>query len=433
MNRLAIQGGHLVDPASNRDGPADLFIADGTVVAVDTPPAGFTPDRRINAAGCIVLPGLVDLSAHLREPGASRKGGIVSEARAAAAGGITTLVCPPCTTPVMDTPSVVELVHSRAHEAQAARVAPLGALTQGLEGEHLAEMAALRDAGCPAMADGGRPVSHTLVLRRALDYAATFSLPVVLTPEDPHLAAGGRVHEGETATRRGLPGQPAATETAELSRILALVEETGARVHFARISTGRGAELVAEARLRKLPVTADVAIHQLYFTDLDTVEYDTAAHVRPPFRTQTDRDALRRAVADGVISAVCSDHQPHDPDAKACPFADSEPGISGVETLLALTLRLVDDGLLPLTEAIRRLTHGPAGCLGLEAGTLAPGAPADLTVADPQAVWRVTAEEMLSRGRNTPFLGWELTGRAVTTVVGGQVVHPPRPPVSYHR
>ncbi len=425
MTRLAVIGGHLVDPATGRDGPADLYLADGMVVGVDGPPDGFTPDRRIDAAGLLVLPGLVDLSAHLREPGATRKGGIVSEARAAAAAGITTLVCPPSTRPVMDTPSVVELVHSRAQEARAARVVPLGALTRGLEGEHLAEMPALRDAGCPAMADGGRPVTHTLVLRRALDYAATFSLPVVITPEDPQLAAGGRVHEGETATRLGLPGQPAATETAELSRVLALVEETGARVHFARLSTARGAELVAEARARGLPVTADVAIHQLFFTELDCVGYDTAFHVRPPFRAQTDRDALRRAVADGAVSAICSDHQPHDPDAKACPFADSEPGISGVETLLALTLRLVDDGLLPLAEAVRRVTQGPASCLQLEAGTLTPGAPADVTVVDPQAVWRVNAPEMRSRGRNTPFLGWELTGRAVTTVVAGEIVHSP--------
>lgn len=417
MNRLAVRGGRLLDPASGIDREADLFVADGVVLSVDSAPDGFEADETLDATGCLVAPGLIDLSAHLREPGATRKGGIVSEARAAAANGITTLVCPPSTNPVIDTPSVVELVRNRTEEASASHVAPLGALTRGLDGEHLAEMAALKEAGCPGMSDGGRPIRHTLVLRRALDYAANFGLAVVLTPEDPYLASSGRVHEGEVATRAGIPGQPTATETAEVGRVLALVEETGARVHFARLSSGRSAELIADARRRGLPVSADVAIHQLFLTEMDCVEYDTLTHVRPPLRTQSDRDRLRRAVADGDISVICSDHQPHDPDAKDCPFAESEPGISGLDTFLPLLLRLVDEGVLPLGEALRRVTQNAAEALSLTAGRLAPGDPADLVVIDPKALWTVSPEDFQSHGKNTPFTRWELQGRATHTVV----------------
>ncbi|MBK5943263.1 MAG: dihydroorotase [Halorhodospira halophila] len=427
MSRIHIHGGHVIDPASGLDEPRDVFIADGRILAVGTAPDGFAADRAIDATGQLVLPGLVDLAARLREPGATRKGGIVPESRAAAAGGITTLLLPPDTRPAMDTPSVVELVHSRAQVADAARVRPLGALTRELDGEYLAEMAALRDAGCPAVCDGGRPVANTLVLRRALDYAATFSLPVVLTPEDPSLADSGRVHEGETATRLGLPGQPAATETAAVGRILALVEESGNPVHLGRLSTARAAAMVAEARRAQLPVTADVAIHQLLFTEQDCDAYNTAAHVRPPLRTAQDRDGLRRAVAEGAITAICSDHQPHDPDAKICPFADSEPGVSGVDTLLGLTLRLVDEGLLSIAEAVDRVTLGPARALGLEAGTLTPGAAADVAVVDPRQTWRVTPESLHSRGRNSLVLGQELAGRATATLVAGRIVYPRTP------
>lgn len=425
MSRIHIRGGHLIDPAHRRNGPGDVFVAEGRILALDTPPAEFTSDETIDASGQIVAPGLVDAAVRLREPGATRKGGIVPEARAAAAAGITTLLQQPDTTPIIDTPSVVELIHSRAAAADAARVRPIGALTHGLGGEYLAEMAALRDAGCPAVGDGGRPVANSLVLRRALDYAATFSLPVVITPEDVALAESGRVHEGEVATRLGLPGQPAATETTALARLLALVEELGTPAHIARLSTARGAEMVAQAQDRGLPITADVAIHQLFFTEHDCAAYNTAAHVRPPLRTQADRDALRQAVAEGVIGTICSDHQPHDPDAKACPFADSEPGLSGVDTLLPLVLRLVDEGLLELGEAIHRVTHGPAQAFGLAAGTLTPGATADITIIDPRTVWRVTPESLRSRGRNSLFIGWELTGSANTTLVGGRTVHSP--------
>ncbi len=427
MSRLTIHGGRVIDPQSGRDEVADLHIGDGRIVAIGPAPDGFAAEARLDAAGQLVIPGLVDLAARLREPGATRKGGIIPEARAAAGGGITTLLQPPDTSPVTDTPSVVELIHSRAQSADGARVRPLGALTQGLAGERLAEMAALRDAGCPAVADGGRPVTNGLVLRRALEYAATFSLPVVLTPEDPDLAAGGRVHDGETATRLGLPSQPAATETAALARILAIAEESGTPVHLGRLSTARGVEMVAAAQQARLPVTADVAIHQLLFTEHDCAGYDTRAHVRPPLRSSADRDRLRRGVADGTIQAVCSDHQPHDPDAKDCPFADSEPGISGVDTLLALTLRLVDEGLLPVPEAVRRVTAGPARTLGLEAGTLAPGAVADVAVVDPRARWRVTPESLRSRGHNTLLAGWDLAGAVTATVVGGRTVYTHQP------
>ena len=421
--RIHIRGGHVIDPGRGLDGRADVYIADGRIHSVGPPPDGLEPDEVIEAEQLLVMPGLVDLAARLREPGGGGKGGIVPEARAAAAGGITTLLYPPDTRPVMDIPSVVELVHSRAQAADAARVRPLGALTRHLEGAYLAEMAALRDAGCPAVSDGGAPVADTLVMRRALDYAMTFDLPVMLTPEEPTLAAAGRVHEGETATRLGLPGQPAATETAAVGRILALVEDSGTPVHLGRLSTARAAEMIAEAQRAGLPVTADTAIHQLIFSERDCADYNTQAHVRPPLRTPQDREGLRRAVANGTISAICSDHQPHDPDAKGCPFADSEAGVSGVDTLLALVLRLVDDGLLGLSEAVDRVTRGPARALGLDAGTLEPGASADIAVVDPRAAWRVTPERMLSRGRNSLVMGWELTGLATHTLVEGRSVH----------
>ncbi len=424
MSRIHIRGGHVVDPACGLNEPRDVYVGDGRILAIGEAPASFVADETLAAEGQIVAPGLVDGAARLREPGASRKGGIVPEARAAATGGITTLVYPPDTRPVMDTPSVVELVHSRCQAAGAARVQPLGALTRELEGAYLAEMAALRDAGCVAVSDGGHPVADTLILRRAIDYAATFALPVMLTPEDPTLAEGGRVHEGETATRLGLPGQPSATETAAVGRILALVEESGTPVHLGRLSTARAAEMVAAAQRAQLPVTADVAIHQLFLTEHDCDAYNTEALVRPPLRTAADRDGLRRAVAEGTISAICSDHQPHDPDAKACPFADSETGLSGVDTFLALALRLVDEGLLSLPEAIHRVSLGPARALGLSAGTLRPGSAADVAIIDPRAAWRVTPESLRSRGRNTPFIGWDLAGRATATLVGGRVAHP---------
>jgi len=420
--KIVIRNGRLIDPANGIDRVTDLFIEEGNVAAIGAAPAGFQANKEIDARNQWVLPGLVDLHARLREPGQEQKGTIASETRAAAAGGITTLCCPPDTDPVVDTPAAAQLIRRRAREAHKARVLPLGALTQGLKGEQLAEMAALRKAGCIAVSNARRPVTNTLVMRRALEYAATLDLTVFLYPEDPWLASGC-VHEGAMSTRLGLPGVPDCAEAIALARDLRLVERTGVRAHFCQISSAAAVEMIAEARAAGLPVSADVAAHHLYLTDLDVGFFNSLCHVRPPLRSQRDRDALRAAVARGVITAVTSDHQPHDADAKLAPFADTEPGVSGLETLLPLMLRLAEEKVLPLAEAVARITNGPASILGLESGGLAVGAPADLCIVDPERHWTVSEQTLLSQGKNSPFLRWELKGRVTHTLLEGNVVH----------
>ncbi|MBK7543853.1 MAG: dihydroorotase [Candidatus Competibacteraceae bacterium] len=420
--RTVIRGGRLIDPAHQLDAITDLFIAEGRIAGIGRSPDGFTADRIIDASESIVCPGLIDLCARLREPGQEHKATIASEARAAAAAGITTLVCPPDTDPVIDEPAVVELIRRRAEAAGQARVLTLGALTYRLRGERLAEMAALKDAGCVGVSDGGQPIANTLVLRRALEYAATFGLTVFLTPLDAWLGHG-MAHEGRISTRMGLSGIPTAAETGTLARDLELIRDIGVRVHFCRLSSARSVELVARARAEGLPVTADVAIPHLYLTEMDLAGFDSHCHVRPPLRGARDRDALRDGLAKGVLDALCSDHQPHEPDAKQAPFGDTEPGISGLDTLLGLSVRLARDATLSLPTMVERLTCGPARILGIDSGHLGTGATADLCIFDPDTDWRVTADTLRSRGQNSPFLGWELPGRVSHTLLAGQVVY----------
>jgi dihydroorotase len=427
IKRLVIRAGRIIDPANGLDEVADLFIDSSKVIAVGRPPARtWTPEEQIDARNKIVCPGLVDLCAHLREPGQEQKANIQSETHAAAAGGITTLCCPPDTDPVIDTPAVAELIRHQAGVAGYARVLTLGALTQGLHGERLSEMAALKTAGCPGVSNARRPIKNTLVERRAMEYAATFGLTVFLHAEDPFLANGGCAHEGAIATRMGLPAIPAAAETAAVARDLALIEQTGVRAHFCRLTTARSIQMVARAQYDGLPITADVAIPYLFLSENDIVDFDGRCHVAPPFRTQRDREALRAGIARGTLSAICSDHQPHEPDAKLAPFPDTEPGISGLDTLLSLTLRLVDDNVLTLAEGIERLTSGPARILRVAEsglGSLSVGAPADVIVVDPQQSWFVQPDRFLSAGHNTPFAGWELPGRVTHTLLNGSVVY----------
>ncbi len=420
---VAITGGRVIDPANGIDGPHDLFLHAGRVAALDRPPPGFRAEREIDARGKVVCPGIVDLCARMREPGHEHKATIASETAAAVRAGITTLCCPPDTDPVIDTPAVVELIRRRSGQCGAARVFAVGALTQGLGGSQLSEMAALKSAGCVAVSNALAPLSGMLILRRALEYAATFDLTVFLHPEDPALQDGGCVHEGVVATRLGLPGIPEAAETAAVAASLALIEQTGARAHFCRLSTARAVRMVARARHDGIPVTADVCAHQLFLTETDVGGFDGLYHVRPPLRTTGDRDGLRAGLAKGTLDAVCSDHQPHEADAKLAPFPATAPGISALETLLPLTLRLVGEGVLDLPAALARLTCGPARILGLPFGTLSLGASADVCVFDPERHWRLEEGEMLSRGHNTPFLGWEFTGRVSHTLVGGRLVY----------
>lgn len=420
---LVIKSGRLIDPANGVDGQKDLYIDDnGFVAGVGKAPPGFKAKQTIDARGKIVCPGLVDLRARLREPGLEHKATIESEVHAAVTAGITTLCCPPDTHPVIDTPAMAQMIQSRAWRFELAFIHPLGALTQGLEGKRLTDMEALDEAGCVGFTNALAPITDTLVMRRAMEYAATLDLTVFLHAEDPWLRDGGCVHEGEIGTRLGLPGIPEAAETVGVARDLALIEQTGCRAHFCNLSSGRAVAMIAEAKRQGLPVSADVTAHHLHLTEHDIGDFNTQCHVHPPLRGMRDRKALRKALKSGVISAICSDHQPHEPDAKLAPFAQSGPGISALETLLPLTLRLVDDKLLTLPEAIALLTHKPAEIIGVDTGQLGVGATADVCLFDPEARWVLTENNLVSRGHNTPFLGWEFRGRVTHTLIGGKPV-----------
>lgn len=418
--RTHIIGARLIDPASGTDQVTDLFLQAGKVTAIGQAPAGFEAETRIDAQGLVAAPGLVDLNAALREPGYSRKGNVDSETRAAAAGGVTSLCCPPLTRPVLDTPAVAELILDRAREAGHAKVFPIGALTRNLAGEQLAELVALRDTGCVAFGNGLAPMSSSRTLRRAMEYAATFDLTLVLQPQDADLAEGGLAHEGATAGFLGLAGIPESAETVALARDLLLVEQSGVRAHFSQITSARGAEMIAEAQARGLPVTADVAMYQLLLTDDALTGFSSLYHVQPPLRSQADREGLRQAVKSGVIGAIASHHQPHEADAKLAPFAATEPGISSVELLLPLAMSLVEDGLLDLPTLLARLTAGPARALRLPAGRVAVGAPADLVLFDPKDRTQA-GEAWHSRGRNCPFIGDSLPGRVRYTFMDGHL------------
>jgi dihydroorotase len=421
--RIHISGGRVIDPANGIDDRLDVYIADGRIAAIGTAPGDFAADHDIDAAGCVVCPGLVDLCAHLREPGQEHKATIASETAAAASGGITTLCCPPDTLPVVETPADVELIRLRAEATGKARVVTLGALTRGLRGKHLSEMAALKRAGCVGVSNALQPLANTLVQRRALEYAATFGLTVFLHANDNWLASDGCAHEGKVATRLGLPGIPQAAETAAVARDLALIEQTGVRAHFCRLTTARAVRMVARARYDGLSVTADTAIPYLYLTEIDVSDFDSHCHVMPPLRTVEDRQGLRDALQRGTLDAICSDHQPHEPDAKQGPFPSTEPGISGLDTLLALGLRLVDESVTDLAGLVRSMTSAPAGILGLPVGTLSTGAVADVCIFNPELTWQLDRHSIRSHGHNTPFLGWEMKGRVTHTLLAGRIVH----------
>lgn len=425
--RIAILGGRVIDPANGIDAALPVYLADGKILAVGAAPDGFLPDLSIDAAGHIVCPGFVDLCARLREPGEERKATIAGETAAAAAGGIATLCVPPDVMPVIDTPAVARLVQERAARAGKARVLPIGALTQALNGKDLSEMKALRDAGCPAVGNARAPLANPLILRRALEYAANWDLLAILRPEDASLRNKGCVHDGPVGARLGLPGTPVSAETVAVAQALALVEETGARVHFGQLSSARAVALIERAQAEGLPVSADVAIHQLHLTETAVEGFNALCHVDPPFRSAADLQGLRAGVASGVVGAICSDHQPHDLDAKLDAFPSTAPGISSLETLLPLALRLADEGALRLYDAIARLTCGPARILGIEAGELTPGMRADVCIFDPRLAWRVEESDWLSGGLNTPWRGETLVGRTTSTLLAGRLVHEIRP------
>lgn len=421
--RIEIRHGRVVDPASGHDAVASLWIADGAIAAIGAPPSGFAADRTIEASGCLVLPGLVDLDARLREPGLEYKATLDSELKAAVAGGITRLACPPDTDPPLDEPGLVEMLRDRARASRRAHVHPVGALTLGLAGTTLAGMGELARAGCVAFSQGDVPIADTQVLLRAMQYAATFGHRVWLRPQDAQLGRGGVAHEGEMATRLGLPAIPACAETIALATHLALARETGVRLHVQRLSTAEGVAMIRAAKAGGLPVTCEVAAHHLHLADIDIGWFDSQARFDPPLRSTRDRAALRAGLADGTIDVVSSGHAPVDDDAKLVPFAEAEPGATGLELLLSLVLKWAQEDRVPLATAFARATSAPSAVLGVEAGQIRPGVPADLVLVEPSAHWRVERRVLVSQGRNTPFLGHELPGRVRMTFVGGQAVH----------
>lgn len=421
--KIHIKGGRLIDPRSGVDAKKDVYIAAGKIVAIGEPPDGFSANRVIDAARLIVCPGLVDLAARLREPGFEYMATLESEMEAAIAGGVTSLACPPDTDPPLDEPGLVEMLKFRAKNLNQAHVYPVGALTQGLQGARLTEMAELVDAGCIAFSHADHPLTSNETLRRALQYAATFDFPVWLRAQDTTLAREGVAHDGQVATRLGLPGIPVCAETVALSTILILVRDTGARVHVARLSSAEGVALVRQAKAQGLPVSCDIGIHHAHLTEMDVAYYDPNCHVMPPLRTERDREALRAALADGTIDAICSDHTPVDEDAKQLPFAEAEPGATGLELLLPLTLKWAEESKTPVIAALEKITHSPARVLGVDAGHLTSGHVADICVFDAEEYWKIEPAALKSQGKNSPFLGLELKGKVRYTLVEGQVVY----------
>ena len=419
---IQINNGRLLDVGQKLDAVQSLFVTDGRIAAIGTAPDGFKAEKIIDAAGKIVCAGLVDLAARLREPGFEHKATLESEMLAAVAGGVTSLVCPPDTDPVLDEPGLVEMLKRRADALHQTRVYPLGALTVGLKGERLSEMVELTDAGCVGFFNANEPITNTNTLYRAMQYAATYGYTVWLRAEESHLANNGVAHDGEVATRLGLGGIPVSAETVMIATITTLMRETGAKVHLARLSSRLGVDLVRAAKADGLPLTCDVGVHHLLLTDRDIGYFDSQYRFAPPLRSPTDRDALSRGVIDGTIDAICSDHTPHDDDAKNVPFGEALAGSTGLELLLPLTLKWAHQANVPLPFALKKISADPARLLGLAAGSLDLGKPADICVFDPKAFWAVTSQTLRSQGKNSPYLRRELECRVTHTLVNGKLV-----------
>ncbi len=421
--KILIKNGRLIDPKNGIDAVRDLYIAAGKVVAVGDAPANFGANRVIDATGRVVCPGLVDLAVRLREPGFEYMATLESEMDAAIAGGVTSLACPPDTDPPLDEPGLVEMLKFRAKNLNQAHVYPVGALTVGLKGARLTEMAELRDAGCVAFSQAEAPFADNQVLMNALEYAATFGFAVWLRAQDPALARHGVAHDGEVATRLGLPAIPVTAETVALSTILIIARATGARIHIVRLSSAEGVAMVREAKAGGLPVTCDIGIHHAHLSEMDIGYFDPNCHLTPPLRSQRDRDALRAGLADGTIDALCSDHTPVDEDVKQVPFSEAEAGATGVELLLPLALKWAEESGLGLGAALERITAKPAAILGIDAGHLGIGSTADICIFDPDKHWLIEPAALKSQGKNTPFSGIEVRGRVTHTLVSGTLVY----------
>lgn len=421
--KIQITNGRVIDPASNLDAQLDLFIDDGKIIAISNALDGFYAEQIIDATGLIVCPGLVDLCARLREPGQEYTATIDSETRAAAKGGVTSLCVPPNTDPIIDSPAVVELIEDRAKKAGRTMVYTIGALTQKLDGELLSEMMALKEAGCIGISNGLSPIKNSLVLRRAMEYAATLDFTMFINAADPWLQSQGCMHEGLVNVRLGLGGIAEAAETIAVARDLILIEQTGVSAHFHNLSTAKAVDMIGAAQQRGLKVSADVSVHHLHLSEHDVGNYDSLSHVMPPLRSTRDRDQLQQGLRDGVIGAICSNHQPLDNDAKQGPFAQTKPGISGLETLLPLTMKLVDDGEISLKQAIANLTINPARILNINAGQLSVGGGADICIIDPGAHNECQPQQFISAGKNSPFAGWLFNHQVSHTLFNGKLIY----------
>jgi len=421
--KIHIKNGHVIDPKNNIDAKQDIYIVAGKIASIGEAPADFSANQTIDAAGLIVSPGFVDLCARLREPGDEYKATLESELHAAAAGGITSLSCPPDTDPVLDEPGLIEMLKQRARKHNLARIYPLGALTQKLEGKTLTEMCELSEAGCAGFTQTDKPILDTQVLWRALEYAATFGYTVFLRPEEYFLAKEGVAHDGEVASRLGLKGIPSAAESLMIASILRIAAETKTNIHFCRLSCADAVALVREAKDSGVAVTADVSAHHLHLTEHDIAYFNTHAHIKPPLRTLRDKDALCQGLLDGTIDAICSDHTPVDDDAKLLPFADAEAGVTGLELLLPLTLKWANNHQSPLLKAISKVTIEPATILGISSGHLSIGAHADLTIFAPETAWIIKSGNITSQGKNTPFLNTEMLGKVHYTFLNGHITY----------
>ena len=421
--KIHIKNGRVIDPKNNIDSKLDVYIAAGKIIALGNAPDGFTASQTIDASNLIVCPGLVDLSARLREPGQEYKATLISELQAAVAGGITSLACQPDTDPVLDEPGLVEMLKHRAKQLNLAHVYPLGALTRQLEGKALSEMGELREAGCVGFSQANVAITDTQVLWRAMEYAATFGFTLFLHAEEPFLAKDGVAHDGEVASRLGLKGIPSAAEALALAAILRIAKETGANVHISRLSTAEGVSMIREAKKHGLKISCDVSANQLHLTEHDIAYFDANCHLKPPLRSQRDKAALSAGLKDGTIDAICSDHTPVDDDAKLAPFAEAEVGATGLELLLVLTLKWAQQENVDLMHAIKCVTQTSANILAIPAGDLSINSDADICIFAADEYWKVTPSALKSQGKNSPFTGLELAGKVKTTLVHGQVVY----------
>lgn len=426
MSGIIIKNGRVIDPKNHINDVKDIYINGETITDIRDPGkplTGFSADQIIDAVNLLICPGLVDLQNRLREPGYTQKGSISSETYAAVSGGITSLCYPPDTRPVIDSSAIIKQIRLLAENEGYCHVYPMAAMTKNLEGNELSEMYGLISSGCVGVCNALQPITNTQVLRRAFEYAASHNIKVYLHPQEPWLSRNGCAHEGMVSSRMGLAGIPVSAETIPLLRDLELIKQTGVKAHICQISSARGVEIIRHAKLQGLPITADVTAHHLHLTEMDIDCYNANAHILPPLRSIRDQQALIRGVLDNTIDAIVSDHQPHDADAKLAPFAETEPGISAAETFLALVYKFAREQNTSFAQVVNKITLNPAEILGINAGSLSPGDSADLFLFDPDHIWQVDREQLLSQGKNTPFHGWELSGKVIKTMVGGRLVY----------